>query len=274
MTNVMGREFPYTPEGRAAAQQYSQAMGMRNPGPMGFRPLGYADGDAVNANRQIYSDFKTALTELPENKLAEYIYNNLSNLKSMSEANPAAAAQLADAMEKSGFEGYMRNLIQGAGQVPEEQGGNLGRMGTSPQGMSDFMRLQGQGGNFTPTGAILDEVPVMAPTGGRLSDRDVENLMRPQGQVPPPEGQVPPSWGENLTQIPGPQGLLMDPLNPGIDSIEELPNPPWMSDPRFKGYYNPDQLNPFFNPNEIGVANGGYITRNMNRGGLMSLRRR
>lgn len=251
MTNVMGREFPYTPEGRAAAQQYSQAMGMRNPGPMGFRPLGYADGDAVNANRQIYSDFKTALTELPENKLAEYIYNNLSNLKSMSEANPAAAAQLADAMEKSGFEGYMRNLIQGAGQVPEEQGGN-----------------------FTPTGAILDEVPVMAPTGGRLSDRDVENLMRPQGQVPPPEGQVPPSWGENLTQIPGPQGLLMDPLNPGIDSIEELPNPPWMSDPRFKGYYNPDQLNPFFNPNEIGVANGGYITRNMNRGGLMSLRRR
>ena len=28
-----------------------------------------------------------------------------------------------------------------------------------------------------------------------------------------------------------------------------------------------------YDPNEIGVANGGYITRNMNRGGLMSLRR-
>jgi hypothetical protein len=50
--------------------------------------------------------------------------------------------------------------------------------------------------------------------------------------------------------------------------------PPYMMDPRFEGYYNPNQLNPYFNPNEIAVANGGYITRDRNRGGLMSLRRR
>jgi hypothetical protein len=31
---------------------------------------------------------------------------------------------------------------------------------------------------------------------------------------------------------------------------------------------------PYFNPNDIAVANGGYITRNRNRGGIMSLRRR
>ena len=37
MPNVMGREFPYTAEGMAAAQQYSQAMGMRDGGMMGFR---------------------------------------------------------------------------------------------------------------------------------------------------------------------------------------------------------------------------------------------
>ena len=49
--------------------------------------------------------------------------------------------------------------------------------------------------------------------------------------------------------------------------------PPWMMDPRYKGYYNPEQLNPFFNPNEIEVADGGYIPRKMNRGGLMSLAR-
>jgi hypothetical protein len=43
----MGREFPYTPQGMAAARQYSQAMGMRDGGSMGFRPVGYADGDLV-----------------------------------------------------------------------------------------------------------------------------------------------------------------------------------------------------------------------------------
>ena len=40
MPNVMGREFPYTAEGMAAAQQYEQAMGMRGGGMMGFRPVG------------------------------------------------------------------------------------------------------------------------------------------------------------------------------------------------------------------------------------------
>jgi len=40
MPNVMGREFPYTPEGMAQAEQYKQAMGMRGGGMMGFRPLG------------------------------------------------------------------------------------------------------------------------------------------------------------------------------------------------------------------------------------------
>jgi hypothetical protein len=44
MPNVMGREFPYTPEGMAAAEQYKQSVGMRDGGSMGFRPVGYANG--------------------------------------------------------------------------------------------------------------------------------------------------------------------------------------------------------------------------------------
>ena len=44
MPNVMGREFPYTPEGMAAADNYRRAMEMRGGGMMGFRPLGYKDG--------------------------------------------------------------------------------------------------------------------------------------------------------------------------------------------------------------------------------------
>ena len=47
MPNVMGREFPYTPEGMAAADNYRRAMGMRGGGMMGFRPLGYKDGAEV-----------------------------------------------------------------------------------------------------------------------------------------------------------------------------------------------------------------------------------
>jgi hypothetical protein len=48
MPNVMGREFPYTPEGIAAAERYEQAVGMRNGGMMGFRPLGHANGGFVD----------------------------------------------------------------------------------------------------------------------------------------------------------------------------------------------------------------------------------
>jgi len=47
MPNVAGREFPYTPQGMAAAEQYKQSLGMRGGGMMGFRPVGYAEGDLV-----------------------------------------------------------------------------------------------------------------------------------------------------------------------------------------------------------------------------------
>jgi hypothetical protein len=49
MPNVAGREFPYTPQGMAAAEQYKQSLGMRGGGMMGFRPVGYQDGDLVEA---------------------------------------------------------------------------------------------------------------------------------------------------------------------------------------------------------------------------------
>jgi hypothetical protein len=44
MPNVMGREFPYTPEGMAAAEDYRSSMGMRGGGMLGFRPVGYQEG--------------------------------------------------------------------------------------------------------------------------------------------------------------------------------------------------------------------------------------
>jgi len=50
MPSVMGREFPYSPEGMAAAQQYSQALGMRDGGMMGFRPVGMQAGGVPGVN--------------------------------------------------------------------------------------------------------------------------------------------------------------------------------------------------------------------------------
>lgn len=326
MPNVMGREFPYTAEGMAAAQQYSQAMGMRDGGSMGFRPIGYAgggvatpqpgggtsmtgfmgtssplaqlfrdryvapsgnalplmpratpvqpqgemvlndfrrefgrdpsgppelqeymlsrglgyagggpvgyaDGDVVNANRQVYSDFQRALTELPMNELAGYIYDNLSNLKSMVEENPARAAQLNDAMEKSGFEGYVRNLMKGSQQ-------------SSP---SEFLGAPADVSNLDRMGSAFGDSRIsnydMAGNSGFLSPDD------PALFDPPMEGLEPP----------------METLE-GMEDMEGMEGLPPMP------YYNPNQLNPFFNPNEIEVADGGYITRKMNRGGIMSLR--
>jgi hypothetical protein len=367
MPNVMGREFPYTPEGMAAAQQYSQAMGMRDGGPMGFRPLGYADGGVADnrlgsfltpvdnrmgslflgggmppidgpiaseeaqgrnpffaadparytpsvapyteppgqsngssaldsfrrdfgreprdtaelreymmsggggtpmgmrdggsmgfrplgmqaggdVNRQVYGAFEQALNSLPMDKLAEYIYNNLPSLKSMAEENPARAAQLRSAMEKSGFEGYMRNLMQG-----REQSGNLGR-------------IEGQ----------------------RLSDRDVGDLM--QGQEQMPQMQIPP---QGMYDVPGYEPETGDFYSPQqyddlVDRSPQQQVPQQMPAPSYPslgdveegdqyiipGTPPPGSVAPIpYDPNEIGVANGGYITRNMNRGGLMSLRR-
>ena len=55
MPNVAGREFPYTPQGMAAAEQYKQSLGMRGGGMMGFRPVGYRDGDLVELDEPYYT---------------------------------------------------------------------------------------------------------------------------------------------------------------------------------------------------------------------------
>ena len=87
MPNVMGREFPYTPEGMAQAEQYKQAMGMRGGGMMGFRPLGYADGNLVTAMAQrprredledegldVYLGLQSLLEEGDRQKILDYLY--------------------------------------------------------------------------------------------------------------------------------------------------------------------------------------------------------
>ena len=203
MPNVMGREFPYTPQGMAAAQQYRQALGMRNGGPMGFRPVRMqTGGDARNANTEIYLRLQKALALSPA-ELNNFLYENTGALKAMADENPARAAQLADAMEQSGFEGFMRNLMQGADQVPRPSE-TLGVYGSEPP------------------------VPQMQ--------------VPPQEQIPPPvpQMQIPPRGMSDFPGYqPGNQQGTGDFYPPGYQQEEQTP-----------------------------------IPGPMNRGGLMSLRRR
>ena len=183
MPNVMGREFPYTPEGMAAAQQYSQAMGMRDGGPMGFRPVGMqAGGDARNANTEIYLRFKEALTgSSTPAEFNNFLYKNMSALKPMADENPARAAQLSDAMEKSGFEGFMRNIMQGADQEVIPQ------IPILPPGTGDYEMREDP--NIVTTPAAADAYygggipgPSFVPTGDQTApDFQVGRGMRHGG---------------------------------------------------------------------------------------------
>jgi hypothetical protein len=220
------RDFGREPRDTAELREYMMSggggtpMGMRDGGSMGFRPLGMQAGGDVN--RQVYGAFEQALNSLPMDKLAEYIYNNLPSLKSMAEENPARAAQLRSAMEKSGFEGYMRNLMQGREQMPQMQ--------VPPQGMYDVPGYEPETGDFYSPQQYDD-----------LVDRS------PPQQVP--------------QQMPAPSYPSLGDVEEGDQYIIPGTPPPGSAAPIP------------YDPNEIGVANGGYITRNMNRGGLMSLRR-
>lgn len=102
MPNVMGREFPYTPEGMAQAEQYKQAMGMRGGGMMGFRPLGYADGNLVTAMAQrprredledegldVYLGLQSLLEEGDRQKILDYLYQNDGIIQRDRENNPS-----------------------------------------------------------------------------------------------------------------------------------------------------------------------------------------
>ena len=213
MPNVMGREFPYTPEGMAQAEQYKQAMGMRGGGMMGFRPLGYADGNLVTAMAQrprredledegldVYLGLQSLLEEGDRQKILDYLYQNDGIIQRDRENNPSRSEFFDGVKQFYNYEQYFRDLMQ----QPDS--------------------------NFVRTGMV----------------------------------------GQDL-QAMGDEGFYADPTFPPFSDDPTLP--PFSDDFRDEiPYYNPNQLNPFFNPDDIEVADGGYISRKMNRGGIMSLR--
>jgi hypothetical protein len=114
-----------------------------------------------------------------------------------------------------------------------------------PQGQADF--ITNTINSFAPP-----SVPQMnTPPQGM---RDFPGYEPETGDFYPPQQQVP-------QQMPAPSYPSFGDVEEGDQYIIDGAPPPGSAAPIP------------YDPNEIGVANGGYITRNMNRGGLMSLRR-
>ena len=213
MPNVMGREFQYTPQGMADADQYRRSLGMRDGGPMGFRPLGYAggghmssrpagyaNGDLVESNRDTAAMLQEALTNLSPDDLRMFIENNEGALRALAQSNPAVAAQIQAAMDSSGF------TAQRAADMKDTQGlDNTGRFFTGamadpnrpmqnpPMGMQDFP-------GYTPPaqpGGMSDYFPPMpdaplppAPVGPRVDmiPRPPSGMQYAPGNAASPSG--------------------------------------------------------------------------------------
>jgi len=338
MPNVMGREFPYTPEGMAAAQQYRQAIGMRDGGMMGFRPIGMAGGGVATpqsgGGASGFMGASSPLAQLFRDHYADSGERGAQTEPSGSSAldsfrrefgrDPRDTSELREYIISGGGGPVtaMRDGGEGGFRPIGMQKGGIATSDVAPDVAAIFKGLV----DVTQSGSTQDVAAYIEANRQDLNDM-VSMMMLPQGQAdfvrntlnsfaqsPEQEetlrGTVPPEpdrlskdpafdmaeeermAGEREAWMPrsfGGEGFMLEmpemypdaqdqPLTPEMapEMGGNIPRfkPPWMSDPRYKGYFNPDQLNPFFDPNEIEVANGGYITRNMNRGGLMSLRRR
>ena len=186
MPNVAGREFPYTPQGMAAADQYRQSLGMRHGGSMGFRPVGYQDGSLVEPRR---------------------------NLGRLSGAGVAGAAEpvldpdsRAAMIERIMFLTKMENPLVFLEMSDEQLRATLAKV--EKDALAREMQQMQQ---IPPPPPMLKMPPRLRPPESLLpSPRHQQQqgpLMQPQ-QIPPPPQQIPPP----LPQIP-------PPLPPGIDTM-------------------------------------------------------
>ena len=212
MPNVMGQEFPYTPEGMAAAQQYAQAMGMRGGGSMGFRPIGMQEGgdaDMVKLANDLYALMQGGTDE----QVSNFIRGNRT------------ALEMAAAIPDSKF-----NMLRGAlklnaqmQQMPETTG-NLGRISDM-----DLQNLQGTMGSMPPMPETTGNPP-------RISDMDLQIL---QGALAQPMQQRAPA---EFTGAPADR-VGMQAGDPSI-SNEDLENMKRIVGSAATNYYPPNYSPP------------------------------
>ena len=295
MPNVAGREFPYTPQGMAAAEQYKQSLGMRGGGMMGFRPVGYAEGDLVES--PVAPDDPTERPSLPDT------FDSMQRMQRME----GQTQWLMDNQNKTlpwnpekTWSDYIEEVFTAAeknnpGSGPEAVGKIIDeQIRIAPSQRKDWMPDLGPG--KPPTTPPVPTPSRPPAPGSTLAEEGFEERFAPPkkhafGPETWPEQGYPSRaddlWGIGAGRLVEQRGGPMEQFEPRtpemggpIEQLEPMTPemggniPPWVLDPRYKGYFNPNQPDPFFNPNEIEVANGGYVGRGMRHGGIMSLRRR
>ena len=227
MPNVMGQEFPYTPEGMAAAEQYRQTLGMRDGGMMGFRPIGMQAGglaDATAIVQGLYDLMGSGTTS----DVRDYISLHRMSLEKSAKIDDRFFNTLRNMLPRFPAE-TLEDSAQIEGTIGDAQRTEQQLRPMQPQGQPDVTTPLG-GGRYPPPYRGREDMHVFPPFSD-LVDRT---------PMPLPKG-----W-ENM---------------PAFRLPEEEIRP--MPDPRTEW---PDDV--------VETANGGYITRDRNRGGLMSLRRR
>ena len=186
MPNVMGREFPYTPEGMAAAEQYKQAMGMRDGGMMGFRPIGYAMGSQavpvgseagapvqLAGGPQVTPDAMSVFQDLVDmtqrgspQDVSDYINSNFNELIALTKMLPEGQAAFVEGV-----------LSQFATQSQQAPAVNVFSFDTSP----DESTLVGQGD--APFTGVSPEMRMPPEGGDQLLIRPPQEV-QPQGVQP------------------------------------------------------------------------------------------
>ena len=165
MPNVMGREFPYTAEGMAAAQQYSQAMGMRDGGMMGFRPIAMADAGDVEA-KATARGFYDLMSSGTEKEIRQYIDENRTELETI--------AQLPDKMFNTLRDVLRRNPIEEVPYRQTEYGLAPGSLGMLTPGVFPMDNPQSEMMNrLGIANRIQDDIEAGIPTRGSASGPDL-----------------------------------------------------------------------------------------------------
>ena len=253
MPNVMGREFPYTPEGQAAALRYSRAIGMRGGGMMGFRPVGYQEGTGPAGAQPAGMTVRSTMALSPEEATSGAVLNVVRDLW---ETLPKSKEEIAKYIEKH------RPDLEWIATLP--------------------------GDNFNIVRRVLEEYPrsgpsiptYIGPEEHRPLPEGVEEHRPPGLSIPAP---LPPGLPGDGSGSPGgwqrslpPDYFSQPPLQ---EHEEELPMLPMLPDPDWRRGLPEGPVEPpgyTFDPNEIEVAHGGYVgrgRRGSGGGGILSLRR-
>jgi hypothetical protein len=263
MPKVGDRHFAYTPEGMAAAERYKQNIGMNaGVGMLGFRPLGYADGDLVE--KYAYQDAAARQAAI------DFI---LSTTGSTSDSMVATLLSMSD---------------------PELRRAELKVIGDAEAGKYDSVPRKDIRYIYpdilnTPLDELFPTVPKRSIEPSMQSKQPkqlMQPMQQPQPSMPPMQefnkrDIIPEFLGPNTSPLPGgtrsaPQELQKrhgrDLEMPPFEMPNLLPLNPRMLE-QLRRLEKPTPRPGIEPEGGYWIKDGGYVGRGMKNGGIMSLRR-